>query len=123
MANSTRQFFGTADYHTARYIADALGQHTIRVRSTGRSYQYGRGTASSSQGEHPHGRPLLTPDEVMRLGAAQPIVMAAGEPPYLLDRINYLTDAPYAGRFDPNPMHSEAGNRPALMGTPGRRTL
>jgi hypothetical protein len=28
------------------------------------------------------------------------------EPPYLLDRVNYLTDPAYAGRFDPNPMHA-----------------
>ena len=110
MANTTRQFFGTADYDTARYIADALGQHTIGAQTTSRSYQYGTGTASSSQGEHPHGRSLLTPDEVMRLGASQPIVMVAGEPPYLLDRINYLADVAYARRFEPNPMHSEAGN-------------
>jgi len=42
----------------------------------------------------------------MRLGPAQPIVMIAGEPPYRLDRINYLADPAYAGRFDPNPMHT-----------------
>ncbi len=69
------------------------------------------GTASSSQGEHPHGRPLLTPNEVIRLGASLPIVMVAGEPPYLLDRINYLANAAYAGRFDPDPMHIGTGNR------------
>jgi hypothetical protein len=33
--------------------------------------------------------------------------MIAGEPPYLLDRINYLTDSTCAGRFDANPMHGE----------------
>ncbi|MBO0710275.1 MAG: hypothetical protein J2P47_03230 [Acetobacteraceae bacterium] len=27
--------------------------------------------------------------------------------PYLLNRINYLTDPAYDGRFDPNPMHRE----------------
>jgi hypothetical protein len=64
--------------------------------------------ASVGTGEHLQGRSLLTPDEVMRLGPARPIVMIAGEPPYLLDRINYLTDPAYAGRFDPNPMHLQA---------------
>jgi hypothetical protein len=44
----------------------------------------------------------------MRLGPARPIVMIAGEPPWLLDRINYLTDPAYTGRFDPNPMHLPA---------------
>jgi type IV secretory pathway TraG/TraD family ATPase VirD4 len=112
LANTTQQYFGTADYDTARYISDALGQHTIRFHTTSRS-QHGRwrlkpGTFSSGTGEHLQGRSLLTPDEVMRLGPARPIVMIAGEPPYLLDRINYLTDPAYAGRFDPNPMHLQA---------------
>lgn len=43
----------------------------------------------------------------MRLGPTRPVVMIAGEPPYLLDRIDYLADPAYAGRFDPNPMHVE----------------
>ena len=51
------------------------------------------------------GRSLLTPDEVMRLGPARPIVLVAGEPAFLLDRVSYLTDRAYAGRFDPNPLH------------------
>jgi type IV secretory pathway TraG/TraD family ATPase VirD4 len=37
---------------------------------------------------------LLTPDEIMRLGPARPIVMVAGEPPYLLDRLDYRSDPP-----------------------------
>jgi hypothetical protein len=44
----------------------------------------------------------------MRLGPTRPIVMISGEAPYLLDRIDYRTDAPYAGGFDPNPMHIAA---------------
>jgi type IV secretion system protein VirD4 len=44
----------------------------------------------------------------MRLGPTRPIVIIAGEPPWLLDRLNYLTDPAYAGRFDPNPMHLQA---------------
>jgi len=52
------------------------------------------------------GRELLTPDEVMRLGPEHPIVLVRGERPYLLDRLNYLADAEYAGRFDANPYHS-----------------
>ena len=112
LANTTQQFFGTADYDTARYISDALGQHTIRFDTTSRSHHGGwrlkPGTVSSGTGEHIQGRSLLTPDEVMRLGPTRPIVMIAGEPPYLLDRINYLTDPAYAGRFDPNPMHLQA---------------
>jgi type IV secretion system protein VirD4 len=37
LANTTQQYFGTADYDTARYISDALGQHTIRFHTASRS--------------------------------------------------------------------------------------
>jgi type IV secretory pathway TraG/TraD family ATPase VirD4 len=43
--------------------------------------------------------------EIMRLGPTRPIVMISGEAPYLLDRLNYLNDVPYTGRFQLNPMH------------------
>lgn len=109
LANTAQQFFGTADFDTARYLSDALGQETIRyvtqTASTSSSGIFKPSTTSSGSGEHLHGRSLLTPDEVMRLGPTRPIVLVSGEPPYLLDRISYLTDPVYAGRFDPNPMH------------------
>jgi type IV secretory pathway TraG/TraD family ATPase VirD4 len=110
LANTTQQFFGTADYDTARYLSDALGQFTVRYRTSSLSMQTGFSTrpggSSMGSGEHLQGRSLLTPDEIMRLGPTRPIVMISGETPYLLDRLNYLTDAPYADRFDLNPMHS-----------------
>jgi type IV secretory pathway TraG/TraD family ATPase VirD4 len=109
LANTSQQFFGTADYDTARYLSGALGQQTIafETQSSSTSDQglTKPGSTSASIGEHIQGRPLLTPDEVMRLGPARPIVLVAGEPAYLLDRVSYLTDPAYAGRFDPNPLH------------------
>jgi type IV secretion system protein VirD4 len=110
LANTSQQFFGTADYDTARYLSGALGQQTIRFETAGSSSSdqgiVGAASTSSSLGEHFQGRSLLTPDEIMRLGPTRPIILIAGEPPYLLDRVNYLTDPAYAGRFDPNPMHA-----------------
>jgi type IV secretory pathway TraG/TraD family ATPase VirD4 len=109
LANTSQQFFGTADYDTARYLSGALGQQTIRFETSGSSdSSSGIGkpaSTSSSISEHFQGRPLLTPDEIMRLGPTKPIILIAGEPPYLLDRVSYLTNPAYAGRFDPNPMH------------------
>jgi type IV secretion system protein VirD4 len=109
LANTSQQFFGTADYDTARYLSSALGQQTIRFETGGSSCSdQGIGqpaSTSSSTGEHFQGRSLLTPDEIMRLGPTRPIILIAGEPPYLLDRVSYLTDPAYAGKFDPNPMH------------------
>jgi type IV secretion system protein VirD4 len=109
LANMSQQFFGTADYDTARYLSAALGQETIRYETRSSSISegsFGRpGSASSSTGEHFQGRSLLTPDEVMRLGPSRPFVLVSGERPYLLDRVSYLTDPAYAGKFDPNPLY------------------
>jgi type IV secretion system protein VirD4 len=112
LANTTQQYFGTADYDTGHYISNALGHSTISFETANRSQHAGQafkpGTSTAGSGEHRHGRPLLTPDEIMRLGPARPIVMIAGEPPYLIDRLDYRTDPAFAGRFDPNPMHFPA---------------
>jgi type IV secretory pathway TraG/TraD family ATPase VirD4 len=106
LANTTQHYFGTSDYDTARYISDSLGQATIRFRTGSQSTSTGfRGGGSAGSSEHMQGRSLLTPDEVLRLGSARAIVMVSGEAPYLVECIDYLADAPYAGRFQPNPMH------------------
>lgn len=121
LANSAKSFFGTDDYDTAKYVSDSLGQATIEYethnkgKSTGVNFggsdgggsSFGRNSGRSSGiSQQLTGRNLLTPDEVMRLGPEHPIVLVRGERPYLLDRLNYLTDAEYAGKFDPNPYHS-----------------
>ena len=109
LANTSQQFFGTADFDTARYLSGALGQQTIRYETQNVSQSSGTwgkpGSSSSGAGEHLQGRALLTPDEVMRLGPTRLIVLVSGEPPYLLNRVSYLTDPAYAGRFDANPLH------------------
>lgn len=112
LANTSQQYFGTADYDTAHYISNALGQFTISFETANRSRHTSQafkpGTSTEGHGQHRHGRSLLTPDEIMRLGPAQPIVMIAGEPPFLLDRLDYRADPALAGRADPNPMHFPA---------------
>ena len=112
LANTSQQYFGTADYDTAHYLSNALGHSTIAFETANRSRHTSRpfkpGTQTAGRGEHRHGRPLLTPDEIKRLGPTRPIVMISGEPPYLLDRLDYRTDPVFAGRAEPNPMHSPA---------------
>jgi len=111
IANCTQQYFGTNDIDTAKHISESIGQYTIRYQTSSQSSQTGfsaKGGGSTGMGEHLQGRSLLTPDEVLRLGPTQPIVMISGEAPYLLERINYLTDAAYAGRFGDNPQHAHA---------------
>ena len=117
LANATSQFFGTRDLETAKYVSDSLGKATIEfetantantgksggsnVGGSGGSFNRGRSSGVSQQF---HGRELLTPDEVMRERRA--IVFVAGEPPWLLDRIDYRHDPEYRGSFDANPYHT-----------------
>jgi type IV secretion system protein VirD4 len=103
-ANAAKQFFGTADYDTAKYISDSLGSATIVYETEGTSRQFMK-ASSTSNNEQFTGRALLTPDEVMRLGPTKPLVFLTGERPYLLDRLNYLNDPGFSGQFDPNPYH------------------
>lgn len=108
LANSARQYFGTTDYDTAKYISDSLGKETITFRTTSSSTNTGFGAkgGSTSTSEHVQARDLLTPDEVMRMSPENPIVFVPAEPPYYLRRLNYLTDPGCAGQFDANPFYS-----------------
>lgn len=106
LANSAQQYFGTNDYDTAKYISDMLGQSTIEYNTEGRSRQDTKPMGSSSESQHYHGRSLLTPDEVLRLGPEKPVVLIQGESPYLLQRLNYRNDPEYAGKAQPNPYHA-----------------
>ncbi|EOT6071651.1 type IV secretory system conjugative DNA transfer family protein [Escherichia coli] len=119
LANSAKVFFGTDDYDTAKYVSDSLGKATIEFETHNKGKSSGSSNTFSEQGssgmnrgkssgtsQQFTGRELLTPDEVMRLGPEKPIVLVKGEYPYLLDRLNYLVDSEYRGRFDANPYHS-----------------
>lgn len=116
LANATNQFFKVGDLETQKYVSESLGKATIEyeTKNTGKSGGsnisgggYGRNSGSSSGASQQFmGRELLTPDEVGRETRA--IVLVAGEPPYLLDRLDYRTDPEYQGLADPNPYHARA---------------
>ena len=116
LANSAKVFYGTADFETAKYVSDTLGQTTIEYETTNRGKNTGSGVSggggslnkgsSSGSSQQLAGRALLTPDEVMLLGPERPIVLLKGEHPYILDRLAYYKDPEYVGLFDPNPYHS-----------------
>lgn len=108
------QAFGTNDVQTAEYLSKRTGQATVITssenRSKGQNFNrmilptHQRGTAQSSSES---GRPLLTPDEVMRLDPWEELLFLSGRDPLLVERADYLHDAPFEGLFAPNPMHQE----------------
>ncbi|EPQ0562662.1 type IV secretory system conjugative DNA transfer family protein [Pseudomonas aeruginosa] len=102
---NAKQWFGTSDVDTAKYISESLGKLTVEYNTANSSSgsSFGSGVSSNSGAgvsQQFTGRDLLTPDEVMRLPNDVEIVQVQGEAPYTLRRLNYLTDPEYAGRFD-----------------------
>jgi type IV secretion system protein VirD4 len=106
------QAFGTNDVETAQYLSRRSGQATVLAasqhHSSGQSYshawlptqQQGRNQAASETG-----RPLLMPDEILRLDPREQLLFLAGREPLLVGRVNYLHDPEFHGVYDPNPLH------------------
>ena len=96
------QAFGVNDMGTAEYLSKILGQRTVTVRQHGRS-----GEASHLRGSENYavtGRPLLMPQEIMRLPSQQQLLLLHGKAPILADRVRYYADKEFTGMFDRNPM-------------------
>ena len=107
LANTVLQAFGTQDYQTARYLSQMLGSETIRVESHGISENksWEQQSHGTSHNRSSRGREILTPDEIRRLSTRQVLVFEQGQPPYMLQRLDYRADAECRGLADVNPMH------------------
>lgn len=69
---ATHVFLGTNDKDTMEYYSTRSGKQTIRTRSMSKSHSYRNG--STSENKQIQGRPLLTPDEVARIGIEEGLV-------------------------------------------------
>lgn len=98
LANSTLQAFGSQDQATTEYLSRLLGSETVLVKSKSKGKH-------GSTSWHPHGRPLMTPDEIRRIGPRMVMVFEQGRSVQRLERLNYLSDCESRRRFDANPMH------------------
>ena len=78
------------DYQTAEYVSKSLGEQTISHSSS----SFNIGLSGGSIGSHAakHRRPLLTPDEVMRIGENEAIARTSNKYPMRLFKGYY--DAP-----------------------------
>lgn len=100
------QFFGTRDIFTAEYVSKLIGVTTTTARSTstnqGSSRSYGGqggGSSGTSSGSSvswaPTQRPLLFPDELMRMDRDAQVLFVENAPPVLADKITWFRDAAY----------------------------
>lgn len=91
------QVFGTNDRATAEYVSKMIGTETVDTASK----TYSQAGASESMGLA--GRPLMMPDEVMRIEKEQSLVLLRGMPPLLCRRIIYHRDGTFTPHKDDNP--------------------
>jgi len=94
------QAFGTADQETAKLLSDMTGESTT----------YGRSSDDLTPGLpggtlQTTGRPVLTPDEVRRLGDRHQLLFLRGQRAAKARKVSYLDDREFRGLYDPNPMH------------------
>ncbi len=108
------QAFGVNDLFTANYLSDLAGHATVEVTSTqkgaGSTWQPGTyffpsthsrsGTTVSEVG-----RKLIFPDEIRRLPPTQELLLLGGQNAIVADRVNYLRDPEFVGRFAGNPRY------------------
>jgi type IV secretion system protein VirD4 len=104
------QAFGINDWDTAEYLSKMTGEATIRVASEHHSRAVSRGPHGQRQlgtgrTQSEQGRRLLLPDEVRRLPREAELLFVKGDPPLLVERLNYLHDREFQGRADPNPLY------------------
>lgn len=98
---SVRMAFGTNDFDTAKILSDMMGTTTVRVEGEGKSKEKGQwfgGNVSSNISET--SRPLMTPDEVMRMPNDSQVIFVQGCRPILAEKIRYFADPEFKGKFD-----------------------
>ncbi|MAF31966.1 MAG: type IV secretory system conjugative DNA transfer family protein [Pseudomonadota bacterium] len=98
---SVRMAFGTNDFDTAKILSDMMGTTTVRVAGEGTSKEKGQwfgGNVSSNVSET--SRPLMTPDEVMRMPNDAQVIFVQGCRPVLAEKIRYYADPEFKGKFD-----------------------
>jgi type IV secretion system protein VirD4 len=95
------QFFNTRDLFTAQYVSNLIGMTTRTVRSTSTSsgstsgVQGGGSNSGSSVSFAPTQRPLLYPDELMRMDRSAQVLFVENADPILADKIVWYEDPAY----------------------------
>jgi type IV secretion system protein VirD4 len=98
------QIFNVGDVETATWVSRMLGVTTEAYQTTSQSKSSTFGKLSTTQSRstnlHLVKRDLMTPDEVMRMGADRMLVLRPGHAPLVGRKVRYYADAEFAGRFD-----------------------
>lgn len=105
---------------TAKRISDQVGTSTMSKKTRNLSGKGLLGARSVSEGEQEFARPLLTPDEVMRLPFDDAILTVGGVPAYRARKIMYYLDERFRPRVEEGQKHrpdSPRQQRRELLGS------
>ena len=102
-----RQFFNVNDLQTAEYVSRFLGNETREV--LGQNLQPGQMSGSGSISAIQ--RPLMTPDEVLKLDKDYELLLFDRLSPVLARKLVYYdqaTNPEFHGQYDPDPYRKKA---------------
>jgi type IV secretory pathway TraG/TraD family ATPase VirD4 len=100
------QAFNVAEHGTAEYFSSLLGKRTVQIKnlSAGRSGGYDtKLTKSIGESFSATSRPLLMPDEIMRLPSDETLIFIQGARPLRLKKLRYYAEPEFRGLFNRNP--------------------
>ncbi|MCG7360598.1 type IV secretory system conjugative DNA transfer family protein [Roseomonas sp. ACRSG] len=99
------QVAAPADLETAQWLSQALGRSTIGFETHNSSHTTsdnpeGHGSTSHGSATQRLGRPLLTPDEAMRLPHHQQVLLRPGQRSALVQKLRHFADPEFQGLAD-----------------------
>ena len=109
-----RVTYAANDEITAKRISDLVGQATLTKRQKSFSAAKFLTGRSVSESEQEFARPLLTPDEVLRLPFDEAILLVSGMAPYRAKKLMYYLDPRFKGRAGLPPPDSPREQRAQL---------
>ena len=101
---------------TAKTISELMGQSTASKRQRSLSGKGLFGARSVSESDQEFARPLMTPDEVLRLPFEDALLFIGGFPPYRARKLMYYLDPRLSPRAGLPPPDSHAHQRGELLG-------
>ena len=96
-------FWSNVDKYTLDYLSDKLGQTGVRLEQSNDTTMNQRLGGATGRREELRVQKLAAPHELeklLRRNEQRVLVIAAGESPVILQRIQYYDDAPFVGLFD-----------------------
>ncbi len=103
-----KQFFGVSSFEEAKEISDMIGSFTVKAETLGADQTSPWSNLKNSVGET--GRPLLMPDELLRLPKDEQIILIKDLPPIKCKRLPYHYVPEWHAMIDDNPL--EGGKLP-----------